>query len=170
MAAAVASSQRLPPIDHIERTRRLYSSLGYEPYRWVHSASPPELRPLSKPLAASRVALIASGGIYRHGQRAFHHRDDLSLRIIERDTPDAELRATHFAYDLSAARRDPGAVFPLAALRRAEAAGRIGELAPRAYTFMGGIYSARKVREVVAPELARRLGEDEVDVGLLVPV
>jgi hypothetical protein len=35
---------------------------------------------------------------------------------------------------------------------------------------MGGIYSSRKVRELLAPEIARRLVEDQVDLVLLVPV
>jgi len=35
---------------------------------------------------------------------------------------------------------------------------------------MGGIYSARKVRDVLAPALVTRLLEDEVDVALMVPV
>ena len=86
------------------------------------------------------------------------------------DVPPGELRVSHFAYDTSGARRDPNVVLPLQPLQRAAQSGRIGELSPLAYTFMGGIYSARKVRQLMAPELARRLGEDEVDVALLVPV
>jgi hypothetical protein len=35
---------------------------------------------------------------------------------------------------------------------------------------MGGIYSARKVREVLAPAIADALVRDEVDVAMLVPV
>jgi len=43
-------------------------------------------------------------------------------------------------------------------------------LAPRAFTFMGGIYSARKVREILAPALAAHLSSEGVDVVILVPV
>jgi hypothetical protein len=35
---------------------------------------------------------------------------------------------------------------------------------------MGGIYSARRVRDELAPALADRLQNDEVDAALLVPV
>jgi hypothetical protein len=35
---------------------------------------------------------------------------------------------------------------------------------------MGGIYSVRKVRDILAPALADRLVKDEVDVAILVPV
>ena len=54
-----------PPVDYIQRTRDQYDALGYPPYAWVHSDSPPPFTPLSKPLSECRVGLIASGGIYR---------------------------------------------------------------------------------------------------------
>ena len=158
------------PVDYIEETRRTYDVLGYPSYRWVHSETPPEWAPLIKPLSESVVGLVASGGIYQAGQIAFHYKDDLSYRIIDTDVPTDELRATHFAYDLRDAREDINVVFPIDGLRDLAGAGEIGGLGPRAYTFMGGIYSARKVREDLAAELSDRLVADGVDVVLLVPV
>ena len=158
-----------PPVDYIERTREQYSSLGYPPYKWVHNEDVPPFEPLSKPLAESRIGLIASGGIYREGQIAFHYRDDLSFRIIPRDCEMSTLRATHFAYDVTDARSDPNVVFPLETLRAEARDGSIAEIAANAYTFMGGIYSVRKVRDVLAPALAERMEEDAVDAALLVP-
>ena len=158
------------PVDYIQRTRDQYDALGYPPYGWVHNEGPPPFSTLRKPLAECRVGLIASGGIYRQGQIAFHFKDDFSYREIEADTPTASLRATHFAYDLTDARTDPNVVFPLDTLRRCADEGLIGALNSRAYAFMGGIYSARKVRDILAPALAERVIKDEVDVVLLVPV
>ena len=166
---AIVTSTR-PPVDYIERTREQYAALGYPIYQWVENRDTPPWAPLVKPLAASRVGLVASGGIYAHGQIAFHYKDDVSFRIIDTSIDVADLRATHFAYDLRDARADPNVVFPLDALRALAADGTIGGLSPRAYTFMGGIYSARKVREKLAPALADRLQKDEVDLALLVPV
>ncbi len=159
-----------PPVDYIERTRAQYSALGYPVYRWVESESPPPFVLLEKPLAECRVGLIASGGIYAAGQVAFHHADDVSYRVVATDTPTERLRATHFAYDLTDARSDPNVVFPIDVLRGLVEEGEIGGLADAFYTFMGGIYSARKVRDVLAPELTRRVVEDQVDLVLLVPV
>ena len=158
------------PVDYIARTRRQYVKLGYPPYRWARNEGQPPFAPLRKPLSQSRLGLVASGGIYRTGQVAFHYRDDFSFRVIPSNTPTGELRTTHFAYDLADARHDPNAVFPLETLRNLAAEGRIGELGPSAYAFMGGIYSARLVRERLAPAIAERLQKDEVDVALLVPV
>ncbi|MCY4284813.1 MAG: glycine/sarcosine/betaine reductase selenoprotein B family protein [Thiotrichales bacterium] len=158
-----------PPVDYIERTAERYGALGYPPYQWVRNDDEPPFAPMAKPLAGSRIGLIASGGVYRVGQIAFHYRDDSSYRIIPRDCEMSELRATHFAYDLTSARSDPNVVFPLATLRAEAGDGGIGEVAPNAYTFMGGIYSARRVRERLAPALAERMEEDAVDAALLVP-
>ncbi len=159
-----------PPIDYIEQTRARYDALGYTPYAWAHIEEAPPFTPLAKPLAEARVGLVASGGIYREGQIAFHYRDDCSFREIPKDVAREDLRITHFAYDQTDARRDPNVVFPIEALREAEASGRIGELSATARTFMGGIYSQRRVREVLAPALADRAEADGLDAVVLVPV
>lgn len=159
-----------PPVDYIERTRAQYDALGYPPYAWVVNDDTPPWAPLTRPLAECTVALIASGGIYAAGQIAFHFKDDFSFRIVDTTTPTSQLRATHFAYDLTDARADPNVVFPVDTLRALAAEGFIGGLASRAYTFMGGIYSSRKVREQLAPAIADRIEKDEVDLALLVPV
>jgi D-proline reductase (dithiol) PrdB len=61
-------------------------------------------------------------------------------------------------------------VFPIDTLRWLVREGLIGALADHAYTFMGGIYSSRRVREELAPQLTARLLAEKVDVALLVPV
>jgi|SRR5687768_11050974 D-proline reductase (dithiol) PrdB len=166
----MATEGSMAAVDYIEVTRTTYDALGYPPYHWVHSETAPPWAPLAKPLADCRVGLIASGGIYRAGQIAFHFRDDASYRVIPTDVATAELRATHFAYDLRDARTDINVVFPIDALRSLVADGAIGGLAPEAFTFMGGIYSARRVREDLAPALRDRVLAQGVDVVLLVPV
>jgi glycine/betaine/sarcosine/D-proline reductase family selenoprotein B len=158
------------PVDYIPRIRDKYANAGYPPYQWVENVTPPPWQPLRKPLSACRLGLVASGGIYVTGQVAFHYKDDTSFRVIPTDVCTADLRATHFAYDLTDARQDPNVVFPLDTLRRLVGEGVIGALAPWAYTFMGGIYSARRVREELAPQLTERLLADQVDIVLLVPV
>ncbi len=158
------------PIDYIQRTRDQYDALGYPAYRWVENEDKPPFTPLAKALADSRVGLIASGGIYQLGQTAFHFKDDASFRAIDVTTPPNQLRVSHFAYDTTDAEQDINVVFPYQTLKDLARLGRIGSLSRSAYTFMGGIYSARKVREQVAPTLLAELQRDEVDVALLVPV
>jgi D-proline reductase (dithiol) PrdB len=61
-------------------------------------------------------------------------------------------------------------VFPIDTLRRLVEEGVIGELAAHAFTFMGGIYSARRVRQELAPRLTERLLAEQVDAVVFVPV
>lgn len=158
------------PIDYIARTMAQYAALDFPAYRWVENTTAAPWSRLKKPLSECKVALICSGGIYKKGQIAFHYEDDISFRIIESDTAPSDLRITHFAYDMTAARKDPNVVFPTQGLQALADDGAIGELALNAYTFMGGIYSSRKVSSQLAPELANRVIKDEVDVVVLVPV
>ena len=157
-------------VDYIAVTRSTYDSLAYPPYRWEALPGTAPWAPLAKPLSDCTVGLVASGGIYRSGQIAFHYRDDASYRVIDTGVDTSELRATHVAYNLTDARSDINVVFPLDTLRRAVSDGVIGALAPRAFTFMGGIYSSRKVSDGLAPALTEGLIAQGVDVVLLVPV
>jgi D-proline reductase (dithiol) PrdB len=114
--------------------------------------------------------LIASGGIYATGQVAFHFKDDVSFRAIPTTVETSDLRTAHFAYDQTDARKDPNVVFPIDTLRRLVKEGLVGSLAENFFTFMGGIYSSRRVAEELAPRIIESLLTEEVDVALLVPV
>jgi len=163
--------QRLqPPVDYIPRITAQYSGLGYGEYQWLESQNAPAWTPLTKPLSDSKVGLICTGGIYAAGQTAFHFKDDTTYRAISTDVDVEDLRATHFAYDLTDARKDINVVFPVEQLRTMVDEGVIDSIAPDAYTLMGGIYSTRRVVEELIPALVDRVLADEVDVVLLVPV
>jgi D-proline reductase (dithiol) PrdB len=159
-----------PPVEYIRSITRQYARLGYKPYGWVYNTDTPPWQPLRKPISQCRLALIASGGIYRHGQTAFHSKDDTSIRLIPTDVRTEELRTSHFAYDQTDARRDPNVVFPIDTLRGLVREGVIGGLTGHAFTFMGGIYSSRRVREETAPAITERLKAERADLALLVPV
>ncbi len=157
-------------LDYINIIEKRYSGLGYKPYTWVVNTDPPPFTQLSKPLSECRLGLVASGGVYVAGQTAFHWKDDVSFRKIPTNVKTHNLRASHFAYDLNDARTDPNVVFPIDTLRSLVKEGVIGELADHAYTFMGGIYSARRVRDELAPRITDKLLAEQADVVLFVPV
>lgn len=159
----VVGACSLPPADYIVETRKLYSGLGYDAYRWAERPETPAWTPFpDKPLDELRITLIGSGGVYRVGQDAFHTKDDTSIRSIPADSPISELRTAHFAYDQVDARTDANCVFPLDALR--------GQLTPNAAAFMGGVYSTRRLEEVTVPALLAHCESEEPDLVLLVPV
>ncbi len=162
------------PIAYMERTRSYYEALGYDrPYEWAHYAEAP-FQPLSKPLARSRVAVVTTSAPYQpdkgdqmpptyNGAAKF-------FAVYAGDTgKDHDLRIAHLAVDRThTSGRDPGTYFPLPALRRAAAAGRNGELAPRFF----GVPTNRSHRvtiEIDCPDLLARCKADGVEAAILVP-
>ena len=153
------------PVAYIPRTRDLYSD--FTPYRWVENDSAP-FTPLTKPIAESRIAMISSGGIMYRDQPRFH-REDASYRRIPLNARRDELSVWHFGYPTRDAERDVNCVFPLDRMRELAAAGVIGDLVDPAFSFMGGIYSARKVRDELAPQIVDELKRAHADAFFLVP-
>jgi D-proline reductase (dithiol) PrdB len=153
------------PVEYIPRTRELYSD--FAPYRWVVNETAP-WTPLQKPIARCKLALISSGGIMYRDQPRFH-REDASYRRIPKDAQPSELSIWHFGYPTKDAQEDPNCVFPLERMRELEAEGIIGELSDPAFSFMGGIYSARKVRDELAPRIVEELQAAHVDAFFMVP-
>jgi D-proline reductase (dithiol) PrdB len=153
------------PIDYIPRTRELYSD--FKPYRWVVNETAP-WTPLGKPIRECRLALMSSGGIMYRDQPRFH-REDASYRRIPSDARRDELNIWHFGYPTADAQADPNCVFPLERLRELEVDGTIGALCDPALSFMGGIYSARTVRNELAPQIVDELKRAHADAFFLVP-
>ncbi len=158
------------PVEYIQITRSRYAKAGFEPYRWYHSETPPPWAPMRRPLAASRLGMLASAGVYVAGQVAYHYKDDASMREIPKDVAVADLRFAHVTeYMLGDARRDPNCLFPIEALRRLESEGFVGSVAETLYSCMGGIYSQRRAREQLIPSVLEAVKAQRVDAMLLVP-
>lgn len=163
------------PVPYMQRTRDYYLALGYgNPYRWAHYADAP-FTPLAKPLAQSRLALITTAAPYQPGVGdqgpGAKYNAAAKFYTVYSDTTDAvpDLRISHVGYDRKHTKaEDPNTWFPLARLREAVKAGRIGGLTPR---FHGAPTnrSQRVTIEADAPELLQRCREDGADAVLLVP-
>ena len=144
----------MEPVRYIDAITQRYASLGYAPYRWYVAGEPPPFVPLKKPLAQSKLGVLTTSGCYVTGQVAFHYKDDASIRLIPMDTPTDHLRFAHITENyLVDARRDPECLVPLTALRRLRDEGVVGGLADAAISCMGGIYSQRRVREELIPQI-----------------
>jgi D-proline reductase (dithiol) PrdB len=133
----------------------------------VNTDTPP-WAPLKKPIAQCKVALMTSGGMLYRDQPRFH-REDATYRAIPKSAAQSDLGVWHFGYRTADAEADHNCVFPLARMRELEADGTIGELSDPAYSFMGGVYSGRKVRDELAPRIADELKKARIDVFYLVP-
>ena len=164
------------PIPYIQRTRNYYAGLGYgAPYRWAHYAEVP-FRPLSKPLAACRLALVTTAAPYRpdcgdQGPGAPYNARAKFHSVYSGDSAgDHDLRISHLAYDRThTTAEDANTWFPLEQLRRCAAAGRIGAVAPRFH----GAPTNRSHRVTIkrdCPELVARCRQDGTDAAILVAI
>jgi hypothetical protein len=163
------------PIPYLARLREYYQALGYgAPYEWAHQAEVP-FRRLARPLAQCRVGLVTTAAPYRpelgdQGPGAPYNARAKFYAVYSGDTAqDHDLRIAHVAIDRQhTTAEDSGTWFPLPALRRAAAAGRIGAVAPRFH----GAPTNRSIRTTLAvdgPEIVARCRADGVDAVVLVP-
>lgn len=162
------------PLPYLPRIQRYYQALGYgAPYVWARFDDVP-FQPLRRPLAACRVAIVTTAAPFQpdagdQGPGAPYNARAKFYRVYSGNTAtDPDLRISHVAIDRAHTRADdPGSYFPLAALRRAAAAGRIGGVAPRFH----GLPTQRSQRASLdqdAPEIVARCRADGVDAVLLV--
>jgi glycine/betaine/sarcosine/D-proline reductase family selenoprotein B len=130
---------------------------------------------LDKPLSECRVAIVTTAAPFQpdkgdQGPGAPYNAAAKFYRVYSGDTrQDPDLRIAHVAIDRHhTTAEDPGAYFPLPALREAAAGGRIGAVAPR---FHGAPTnrSHRATLEVDCPEIVSRCKADAVDAVILVP-
>jgi hypothetical protein len=163
------------PIPYMQRTREYYAAIGYTtPYRWAHCIEAP-FTPLRTPLAKARLTIITTAAPYRadkgdQGPGAPYNGGAKFYEPYSGDTAEAhDLRISHIGYDRThTTATDSNTWFPLPALQRAKAAGRVGAITPR---FHGAPTnrSHRVTIETDAPEILRRCQEDGADAALLVP-
>jgi D-proline reductase (dithiol) PrdB len=128
-----------------------------------------------KPLTASKVALVSTGGVTLPSQVAFDGTIkgvDTSFREIPADTDVATLLIAHKsdAFDQTGFRKDRNLGFPLDRLREMQRRGEIGRLNARHVSFMGSITAPGRLITETAPAAADLLVDDGVDVALLIPL
>ncbi len=96
---------------------------------------------------------------------------DLTYREIDGKKPLTSLMITHDYYDHADADKDMNIVFPIERIREFEKHGIIGKVADIHYSFMGHIDGKYIITLInrVAPEVAKKLKADNVDIVLLTP-
>jgi hypothetical protein len=162
-------------VRYIDRTRDYYLSQGYDkPYQWAHFDDVP-FAPLTRPLAECRASLVSTSDVAIRnlegtGRDKSQENPVGSVYCIPTNTPAERLFSRQEHYDKHATHLDDvNTYFPVTRLQEKADAGRIASLAPRCH----GVYTAysqKRTLEVDAPEVLRRLREDEVDIAVLTPV
>ena len=161
------------PVPYIRRTHEWYNTLGYgNPYRYAQYDTVP-FTPLAKPLSQCRVALLTTAAPYDpdKGQqdcKAPYNAAAKFYKVYTGDTSiDHDLRVSHVGVNRDELTDDANTWFPLPALRRAAAAGRIGAVAPR-FVGVPTNRSQRHSIQIDCPEVLAILRADKVDAAILV--
>lgn len=130
------------------------------------------LNRMSTSLENSRVAMVTTSGAHLADQEPFDVKTpagDPSYRKFSTDVELSELELTHRGYDTRNSKQDPNVVVPLDHLRAARDCGRIGRLGPSVYSFMGFIADTDPLVNETAPDVARQLKSEQIDLVLLIP-
>ena len=142
-------------------------------HRFVEATSVP-WAPVVKPVKESSVALVTTAGVHLASDPAFDMDDadgDPSFREIPSDVDPRRLTITHRYYDHRAADQDINVVLPLERLRELVDEGRVGAIAPRAFSFMGHIDGRHLATliERTGPMVADRLRADRAEAVFVTP-
>jgi D-proline reductase (dithiol) PrdB len=130
--------------------------------------------PFDGDASGGRLALITTGGVHLRSQVPFDMRDpagDPSFREIPSATLPMDLTITHNYYDHVDADKDVNIVLPIERVKDLKRAGDVGDVNHRHFSFMGHImepHTATLIKET-APQVARALKADEVDIVILTP-
>lgn len=169
----------------VEWQRRAYSGHLDRTARYTYGDGP--FSPLTKPLAECRVALVTSSGHFVEGtdpqpfgvvdmtqaeaeaRITEFLRAEPTLSVIPTDVEANRLRVRHGGYPVAAVARDHRVALPIEHLSTLADRGVIGQLSPRAYSFVGAT-SQLRLRDHIAPDWVDLLRSDAVDAALLVPV
>ena len=152
----------------------LSTRLFLKTYSW-RRIDPIPFAPLKKPLAGARVAIVSTAGLSLPGQPPFDddvRGGDWSFREIPGDADVGTLHESHRSqsFDHTGLRADPNLGMPLDRLAELAAAGEIGSVSHRHFSFMGSITAPGRLIARTAPEVADALAADEVDAVILIPI
>jgi D-proline reductase (dithiol) PrdB len=146
---------------------------AFKTYPWPAFSTAP-WTPVTKPLAASRVGVVTTGGLYRAGVDAPFDggapEGDWSFRSIPVNTPIQALAIAHEHFAHEVAEADMNTIFPLDRLRELQAARVIAGLTDVHFSIMGYCTRAADLAEGAAPAIAAALQAAGADVALVVPV
>ena len=154
---------RLDQLSEIERQSALYfPCLEHDTAPWT---------PWGKELSQSKVALVSSAGLHLRRDKLFESGDP-SYRVIPSDANPGDVIDSHtsIGFDRSGVYRDLNLAFPVDRLRELADRGVIGSVAKNFYSFMGAQRDPMKIIQETAPQAAKAMLAENVDLVLLVPI
>ena len=152
-------------VPYMERTRDYYRAQGYtNDYKWAYNHETP-FAALTKPIDKCRTGLITTSMPNTENGRSCRQIYSTPVSPI----PDS-MYTSELSWHQSVTHTDDVASFiPLKQLKKLKDEGKIGSLAPHFHSLPTD-YSQRNTIENDAPEILKRLVEDQADIAMLVPL
>ncbi|MGE5304474.1 MAG: glycine/sarcosine/betaine reductase selenoprotein B family protein [Alphaproteobacteria bacterium] len=140
-----------------------------KPYPKQPIFEPPKLTPLRKSINESTIGIFTSAGIQLRADPILAETNDLSYRLIDRETSYSELTVAHQTPVRVWALEDLNVAFPRDRFVELEAEGAIGRLAPKAVSMVGSITRFTELLEKTVPAIKAVFDSQNVDLVFLFP-
>lgn len=154
------------PFSYVEFMTEL---MAPQPYPRQPDFAPPRVVPLRKPIHESTVGIFTSAGVQRKDESLLAETNDLSYRLIDRETPYSELTVAHQTPVRRWALDDLNVAFPRDRLIELEAESVIGALAPRLISMVGSISRYTELMRSTVPRIKAEFDAQGVDLVFLFP-
>jgi len=130
---------------------------------------PPALTPLRKPVAESTVGLFVSCGAQLPEDPPLLETEDITFRLLHRDTPLARLIVSHQTLVRKWALEDLNVAYPIDRLKELEREGVFRRLAHTAVSMVGSIERYTELVEQTVPAIKAIYEAQGVDLVLVLP-
>jgi D-proline reductase (dithiol) PrdB len=148
---------------------RLFTELTGKGFHNRPVFDPPQLTSLREPIAESVVGLFGSCGAQLAEDPPLGETEDISFRLVPRDTPVSKLVISHQTCVRKWAVEDPNVAFPLDRLKELEAEGAFKRLAHTAVSMVGSIQRFTELVEQTVPAIKKIYDSQGVDLVFLFP-
>jgi hypothetical protein len=148
---------------------RLFTELTGRNFENRPVFEPPKLTPLRKPIRESTVGLFTSCGAQLQEDPPLGETEDISFRLVHRDTPVSNLVIAHQTAVRKWAVEDPNVAFPLDRMQELESEGTIKRLAHTAVSMVGSIQRFTELVEQTVPAIKQIYDSQGVDLVFLFP-
>lgn len=148
---------------------RLFAELNGRPFENRPVFRAPPLTPLRKPISESTIGLFSSCGAQLPEDPLLRETEDISFRLVPRDTPASKLVIAHQTKVRKWAVEDPNVAFPLDRMKELEAERVFQRLAHTHVSMVGSIQRFTELVEQTVPAIKQVFDAQGVDLVVLFP-
>lgn len=140
-----------------------------KPYPAQAVFTAPRITALRKPVEDCTVGVFTSCGAQLKDDQPLAETNDLTYRLLHRDTPLKELKVSHRTPSRKWALEDLNVAYPRDRLIELETEGVFKKLAPNAVSMVGSITLYTELLTEVVPRIKEEFDRQDVDLALILP-